>query len=765
MSFLNDCRYVDLTEFHGPNQLLDQDDLQEPDGISAENVEYSESQVATRRGFAQAWNPNKIIRTMYNWIQQQFNRMIYLNSDNNVISRDLSTGTETTILSSVTAAGMVCIQAGYRLYMSFFATDGTGAATTKVWDGTSTSGTPNVESVFRRPLVVAGANPDLPLSGGNWAVFSADTPGVTNPYPHAFALVVTTWNGYQMYPGPIDQTSSLGSFYPNYHPQGTISPTPVRFTVTVTPNTTWPLWVNTIQLAMTRGNDVDETYTRWYLVPGQIVTVTRGSSTPVVFTVNIDDVTLAGNATEITDTLFNLYHQTPAATGPTSPHCIFSLNNRAVYLTRLPGPDGTSLVGTILVSEQFKPQYVTLNEHMLNLPEFRDTVTGFALGGTAFILGPNWTYAFSDNLRVPVSWAPPRLVSGDIGSPFIRGVSVNQSRGYAWVADHVGLFCLSGANFPIRPTSYKQTPDWNRINFAAPANALRVIELPDSRQVVVKAPIDGETVASHLLVWDYTYGTSWDKVRYCGMWDIKGCDNIGDIETVENYTKKVMELWVSHGDENGNVLRRKSIEAGDATAAEPTPLYTDDGVGIYSKYRLLAVSQAARGVMQQIGGSFRVKGGGQLTLKAYSFDGVRETTMAPIGTSYTVSGGGLTSIVVLSNVGTVTLAAAHGLTVGTYIEIAGATVDADLNGYYTIATVPTTTTFTIATVSVSNGTYNNSALRVTWGNSPIPGQRHLRLLDEQSEVMAYEIGNGDAPNCWFVLAALRAYFKEWMEMR
>lgn len=73
----------------------------------------------------------------------------------------------------------------------------------------------------------------------------------------------------------------------------------------------------------------------------------------------------------------------------------------------------------------------------------------------------------------------------------------------------------------------------------------------------------------------------------------------------------------------------------------------------------------------------------------------------------------LTSVVVATNVGTVTTASAHGLAVNDKVVFTGATVDPDLNSTYKIATVGSTTTFTIATVSVSDGTYNNAGLQFT----------------------------------------------------
>jgi len=71
----------------------------------------------------------------------------------------------------------------------------------------------------------------------------------------------------------------------------------------------------------------------------------------------------------------------------------------------------------------------------------------------------------------------------------------------------------------------------------------------------------------------------------------------------------------------------------------------------------------------------------------------------------------LTSIAVSTNVATATTAAAHGLQIGNKIVVSGATVDADLNGTYIIASVPSSTTFTFATASVSDGTYTEATLQ------------------------------------------------------
>ena len=73
----------------------------------------------------------------------------------------------------------------------------------------------------------------------------------------------------------------------------------------------------------------------------------------------------------------------------------------------------------------------------------------------------------------------------------------------------------------------------------------------------------------------------------------------------------------------------------------------------------------------------------------------------------------LTSIVVLTNVGTVTTVSDNGLKVNDQIVVSGATVDTDLNGTYKIATITNSKVFTIATVSVANATYNEATLKFT----------------------------------------------------
>jgi len=73
----------------------------------------------------------------------------------------------------------------------------------------------------------------------------------------------------------------------------------------------------------------------------------------------------------------------------------------------------------------------------------------------------------------------------------------------------------------------------------------------------------------------------------------------------------------------------------------------------------------------------------------------------------------LTNVVVASDVATANFSGAHGLAVGHRIKILGATVDTDLNGTYTIASVPGSTSLTFTTASVADATYNEAGLNIS----------------------------------------------------
>jgi hypothetical protein len=111
--------------------------------------------------------------------------------------------------------------------------------------------------------------------------------------------------------------------------------------------------------------------------------------------------------------------------------------------------------------------------------------------------------------------------------------------------------------------------------------------------------------------------------------------------------------------------------------------------------------------------------------------------------SLSVTGATLTSIVVLTNVGTATTAAAHGLQIGQNVVVSGSTTGA-LNATYKVATTPSTTTFTIATAGVADGTYNNGPPDDI-GDGAAPDQ--CDLGDLKAQLLRQQL-SGDAVPEW-----------------
>lgn len=76
-----------------------------------------------------------------------------------------------------------------------------------------------------------------------------------------------------------------------------------------------------------------------------------------------------------------------------------------------------------------------------------------------------------------------------------------------------------------------------------------------------------------------------------------------------------------------------------------------------------------------------------------------------------VANGGITQIVVAGSTGTITFAAAHGMSVGNTFGIVGGTLR-DINGYKAASAVPTPTTVECY-MPTADGTYNNAELTIT----------------------------------------------------
>lgn len=595
---IEDCLQFEVDDFPGPALLLDE--RPNKSALLARNVEYLPGQVATRAGFPRAFTSASgavAITTLYNWIQSGLNRLIYLWGGTDVNSRDLTTGVEDTILVGVpgTTKAMSNAQGGPRLFMAFYDNMGNGTTQGRVWDGLFTSGNAEVDKLFQRPLKPATEMTIGVVEGGI---------GNISQGLHNVAVIFTTRNGYTQQPSP-----SSGPGLTGVAPATITAVGGSQLTVTITPVGNWPAWLRAgminVQVIMTPVVNPS----RYFFVPGATASVAGGFNAPVSIVVDIDDVTLqADTGLDVLGAgYFDLLEMAFDDSGPFFPSVVLEFNNRLVYITQIFDSDLVQKVTIAYISDQYNYQSISADQSSISLPGFRQMVTGFPLGNVIYWLGPHWTYASADNTGKPVTWAPPQLVDGRIGTFSPRGVDVNVSKRIAWVADKSGLYPFTGY-YPLRPTSYYQTPDWNRINWAvAPAGMVQVKDHPPKTRVVVMVPLDGATTPTHLMTFDYTNGITPEEIKY-SLDPIGGGYLPGAIEVTQNNSTKQTELWVSPTAATGIVLRQAA------------GVFNDNGAGIDSRYQCRPSPDPSPSPLRVIGAHFRAKGSGNLNVTSFPFD-------------------------------------------------------------------------------------------------------------------------------------------------
>lgn len=602
MSLIHDAESITVTDFPGADLLRDVEDVpRHPPGASvAKNVEFpSLGEVSTRRGFAQMFNPSLQIERFFNWITGSFNRLLMFSRNGasapKVRYRQLDTAAEADIITglNVNTTNAVFAQFGSRAFMAFLDANGAGVDNAKVWNGLFT-GVAEVDDLFQAPLV----------DTSNYTVgFSEPLTGVVTAGVHKLGVVWHTRNGY---------VTKADAFNTNFTATGGMS-----LRVTLTPVGTWPQWVRFAEIIMTTVQNKE----LYMFVPNSKEAVSQGTSTPVTIDIDIDDTTLAGlgSASEATE-YFNLLSST-AAGAPIKAKYLVEYSNRMVYIADLPDAISVSpAVSHIFVSDPGQPQWITGDQHVVFLPGYRQAVCAFVLSNTVYILGPGWTFAFTDNLEKPVLWAKAITVDLQKGTQSPHGAAVNTSGSMAWVAHTDGLYAFRGY-YSTLPASFLQSPDWDRINWAAAAGSVQVQDDSDNETVHVLAPLDGATVPTHILTWDYKAGTEWHQVKY--SIDNIASVNPGAIGLVFNPTKKLFELALSNS-AAGKVYRRKSTQAGDAS------LYNDDSAAIDSQYRTQPMPAVAQAPMQHMGMHVRVKGSGALAVTAYNANEARSQDLGDI---------------------------------------------------------------------------------------------------------------------------------------
>lgn len=470
---------------------------------------------------------------MYNWISPSTNWVFYLEGST-VKRRKLSDGTTSTALTGIpTPRILSAADLATRLYFTVSDSKGAGMTQCHIDDGNN-----NVDIAFRGPL--------------SFTSFTATDNGVglCTKGLHSIGFVFQSRSGFSGQPSPVN---GFGVFIPA---TVTLNAGLRTIRASVTLDTPADAGFGSLLFPIMTRSDNQNT---WFFVPETFYAPDPLGLPPSVsgwtFTVDISisDEDLA-NSAQSADDQFNLL-VAGSGGGPFNPNFVMAYGKRMCY-----GADTN-----LYVSEIDNPQAITDDFNRINLPSQRHIGFAFPLGLHFYLTGDKWTGQTLDNGDLPATWSQPAMVSDAIGAPFPGCVEWRTVGAYVWVAAESGFYVFTGT-YPNRPISYLQSDIWSRINWAA-AYVIQIADDVPSLRVKVAVPLDGAVECTHVLVYDYTNGITFDTCDF--SLDIYNAATFSSIAMVKESAAARSVLWIGPS------------SAADVLHSDTTT-HNDDGVAIHS---------------------------------------------------------------------------------------------------------------------------------------------------------------------------------------
>ena len=586
---------INLSKFRGARTRPDVESVPLPFGVEAVNVEFDGDEVRTRTGFARYLAIGEPSAAIYNWVKnpdgflQTGNGLFFINPTTTKarIIYDLSTGTAYDLFTLATMVDAMYAESGVQVFIAPLKSDGTSAGQCRV---VRTYGAVvNVDKAFLGPIAAA------------LVVTNSATDGNVTEGVHRFAYRILSRNGFL---GPLCPISG-GTFSP-----ATLDATGGKQASYSMTDVAWPAEASQVYIYMTT---VSNPY-RWYRLDDISHGVPGGETSSISGTIDVSDDTLEANHTVVADDELNMLTQDPSGNGPFNPHGVVEIGNRIGYIATLSGYDH------LFVSEPENFQRITLDQHVVTLPGFRRMTTARTMRGVTYIFGPNYTYATSDNGLKPVEWPPVQPINMAVGTPAIHGVSLNTVGNFMWVAHPNGLFYFDGA-YTETPVSHFVESHWRRINWNAPA-AISVLDDPYNQRVLVRAPLDSATVATHILCFSYRRGISHEEIDF-SLWEFD-TTNMRSLGIVKNHSSGLQELmqaglWGS----TERILRQMNIQ-------ETSP-HLDNTAAFDSSYRTAFAAPVGAGeVAKWHAAHLTVRGEGLMDVTVHGPSSAKTYTPAAI---------------------------------------------------------------------------------------------------------------------------------------
>ena len=530
------------------------------------NMRFEPRGPVTRHGHSQFALSTNFVKSMYNWITTtdgvgRINRLVFL-EDNVLRMRNLLVAPVDVDLFTLAGRAAFIVEAGVRLYAQIINTDALSAGQVRV--------------VY--PLV--GGSPADKAFAPPWA----NTPNIattgagdTSPGLHKFGYIIESRSGFAGKFSPVTAGVHV----------------PVEYTVASGGEVLRMSFVANIpddsaflHVIMTTIDNPHD----WFYVPGASLAIPAGApawSISISFEVSDTDLNLVAVKANDNESLLA---QDVAGTGPFEPSAIVNVGRRMAYFVN----------DHVYISDIDDYEVVTEDLHSIFLPGRKQVVTGFSLRGSFYILGPQWTYAVVDNTQEPVYWAAPFAVSGQHGTIAPFGVTTRTSGDFAWVANTLGLYMFDGQYAPV-PISYMNKPEWDRINWNAPA-AITVIDDVANQRVRVVAPLDDATEPSHILTWHYTNGLDPFQVDF--SLDDFAVGEFGCAQVIQHPTTRRNIFLI------GPIDSTDEIWGEDETAKDDT----DDGITSVYETGIILTRADRQDKINRFGGfDVAVRGAGLLT--------------------------------------------------------------------------------------------------------------------------------------------------------
>lgn len=496
----------------------------------AQNMRFSPGMTYSREGTSNVLAAPAAVGGMFDWISPTDHFLAFMNGTK--ISRyRFADATTVDLLASVASAYAPSFaDLGPRLYFGAYSTAGVGTVQAHVYEGTFTSGVPDVDACFRPPLQFTSSTA---VDGGA---------GGCTQGTHNIGFIFQNRSGFAGLPSPVNNSMVFQPL------SVTLNAGLRQISVSITLDTPADAGPNSAIFPIITRADNPLLY---YFVPDNFAVLPPSAAGWVqTFQINVSDEDLAASAEPATDQ-FSVITQALAGTGPFNPNAVAAYGLRMCYVV------GNQLY----VSDINDPQRLAADRNIVQTGNQRKMATVAPLGQVLYLHGDKWTGSVLDNGDFPATWPQPATVSDAIGAAFPNCVVWKTAGQYHWVIAEAGVYVFDGA-YPNRPITYMVSDIWARVNWAA-AYAIQAADDITGLRLSVAVPLDGATAPTHVLTIDYTNGLTYDTCQI--SLDNFGFGGFRSLAMVKELASNRTALWIGPS-AAGNIVHLDPTTNSDAGA-------------------------------------------------------------------------------------------------------------------------------------------------------------------------------------------------------